>query len=341
MSEQSSVRTIDRPAPGRENCTNPIEWGPCRCCEAGVCDCGAESQCSCAPCYGGSEGATQSDLFDPERLRVFAVDVTHSYRTYVFAQTAEDAGAIGGAHAGEDRELGVESTGYGTQELTAPLPVADDMPAWGPVRWGRRALTVNEALRLIGSPRQAPPTVATDELRPVDGWDWVRLAAAASDYNPVLRYVSVSGGVAVATDRKRLHLAPVSRPDGLWDAELMEPAAGEFPPYRHLLDREGPVMEVCDLPALWEVLRAARPGTVEVPCGIYRATLDADQFTEAVLGGASAGRIVLSAACGHTAVRLDIPDLGRTAVLARMVGRHPSADLSLYVRPPEPGVTVR
>ena len=45
-----------------------------------------------------------------------------------------------------------------------------------------------------------------DELRQVDGWDWVRLAAAASDYNPVLRYVSVTGGVAVATDRKRLHL---------------------------------------------------------------------------------------------------------------------------------------
>jgi hypothetical protein len=279
-----------------------------------------------------------TDQFDPTHQHVFAVDVTHSYRTYVVAETAEEAEADAGAHRDEDRDLAEESVTFVTQELTTPLGDSDETLPWGPSRWGRRWLTVNDALHLIRRPRPAPPVSATDELRQLDGWDWVRLAAAGDNRLPELRAVKVAGGLAVACDLHRLHLAPLSCPDGLWDAELMEPAAGEYPPYERLLERDGPIVELCDLPALWEVLRAARPGTVEVPCGLGRCTLDADQFAEALLGGAAAGRILLAAACGDRAVRIDFPDLGRTAVLARMVGRHPSADLSLFVRPPVPGV---
>jgi hypothetical protein len=257
-----------------------------------------------------------SEHFDPRRHRVWAVEVTHTYRTYVVAESAPAADAA-------------------TREITVPL--TEDAVALGPVRWGRRWLRVNELLRLIARPRPAPPVIPTDQLRLLGGWDWVRLAAAVHCRQPVLRAVQVVGGRAVATDGRRLHTAPITCPDGLWDPELMEPVAGDYPSYEAALDRDGPVMELCDLPALWELLRVARPGTVTLPCGLGRCTLDADQLAEALLGAATADRILLAAAAGDTAIRLDFPDLGRTAVLSGLAGRHPSADLSQFVRPLEPG----
>jgi hypothetical protein len=281
-----------------------------------------------------------TDLFDPMRHRVWAVDVTHSYRTYVVAETADDAEAAATGHADEDQDLAMETSSYLTQELTTSLPKADQTLPWGPARWGRRWLTVNDALSLIRSPRPAPPAIATDRLRHLDGWDWVRLAAATDTRRPVLRAVQVCGGMAVATDRHRLHIAPVTCPDGLWDAELMEPALGEYPPHEHLLDSDGPVMELVDLEGAWEVLRYARPGMVDLPCGRGRCTFDADQLAEALLGATPGGRVLLTAAAGDMAIRLDFPELRRTALLTRMVGRHPSADLSLFVRPLDPAAAV-
>jgi hypothetical protein len=266
------------------------------------------------------------DQFDPARHRVWAVDVTHSYRTYVVAETVDEAEVAAAAPAGE------QVAGYDVQQLKVPLRESDAALPWGPARWGRRYLTVNEALRLIRRPRPAPPVIAADQLRVLGGWEWVRLAAAVDWRRPVLRAVLVSGGLAVASDRKRLHLAPVPCRDGLWDAELMEPVAGHYPEYEPALEREGPLMELCDLAGAWQVLQAARPGLVQVPCGPRRCTLDAAQLAEALLGAATAERVLLSAAAGGTAVRFDFPDLGRTAVLARVPGRHPDADLSLFVR---------
>jgi hypothetical protein len=274
-----------------------------------------------------------SEHFDPRRHRVWAVDVTHTYRTYVVAESAEEADAAAAAHT--DADLGVETARRVTRQLTLPLPESDDAVAWGPVRWGRRWLRVNELLRLLEKPRPAPPVVPTDQLRLLGGWDWVRLAAAVDSSRPVLRAIQVRDGRAVATDRRRLHTAPVCCPDGLWDPELMEPVAGDYPTCEAALDIDGPLMELHDLPAVWELLRVARPGTVELPCGLGRCTLDADQLAEALLGAATAERILLAAAAGDTAIRLDFPDLGRTAVLGRLAGRHPSADLSLFVRPLE------
>jgi hypothetical protein len=54
MPEQTSMAS-DQLVPSPENCTRPADCGPCSCCLAGVCDCGIDTQCSCAPCYLGAE----------------------------------------------------------------------------------------------------------------------------------------------------------------------------------------------------------------------------------------------------------------------------------------------
>jgi hypothetical protein len=273
-----------------------------------------------------------TDQFDPGRHRVWAVDVAYAWRAYVVAETAEDAEVIADVN-GDGRDSGLVRVDHEVHQVTAPSSgSALTMPV-GAARWGRRNLTVNEALLLIREPRPAPPVIASDQLRHLGDWDWVRLAAATDSRRPVLRAVQVCGRRAVATDGRRLHLAPVSCPDGLWDAELMQPVVGEYPSYEPVLVRDGPTWEVADLASLWSLLQVARPGTVELPCGLGRCTLDAGQLAEALLGAATAERILLSASAGDTAIRFDFPDLRRTAVLARMGRRHPSADLSRFIRP--------
>ena len=45
-----------------------------------------------------------TDCFDATRHRVWAVDITHSYRTYVVAETADDAEAVGDIETVGDTE---------------------------------------------------------------------------------------------------------------------------------------------------------------------------------------------------------------------------------------------
>jgi hypothetical protein len=105
---------------------------------------------------------------------------------------------------------------------------------WGASGWGRRELTIRQALELIRDPKPAPPVLATGELRYLSDWDWARLAADATGASrrPVLQGVRMAGGRALATDTHRLHTAAATCPDGLWDADTMAPLQGfgEYPP---------------------------------------------------------------------------------------------------------------
>jgi hypothetical protein len=281
-----------------------------------------------------------TDHFDPRRHRVFAVDRTISFRTYVAAQTPEEA--EGAARADDDvaAEFDLATVDCLTQEVPLSGREAADTPLCGPALWGRRRLSVNEALDVIARPRPEPPVLATTELRQLGGWDWLRLAAATDLGRPALRAIHVRGGRGVAADGRRLHIAPLPCADGLWDAELLEPVDGGYPPFEHFLERTGPVMELTDLERAWEVLRYARRGMVELPFGLGRATFVADQLAEALLGAGPGSRVLLAAAARDTAVRLDFPDVERTALLTRVAGRHPGADLSLFVRPLDPAAVI-
>src|SRR3977135_3424708 len=146
------------------------------------------------------------EQFDPRRHRVFAVDVTRIYRTYVVAKDAERAVRLAAEREGDD--LDDEHTSadgdYVASELTSPLGEIDRTLPWGPAAWGRRELTVNQALELVRRPPPAPTGPATDELRYLATWDWVRLAASTDRFRPALCAVQVAGGRGVATDGRRL-----------------------------------------------------------------------------------------------------------------------------------------
>lgn len=87
-----------------------------------------------------------AEQIDPTRDRVWAVDVTVIFTSYVVAETADQAEQIAEDEAGE---LEPE---YTARELTEPLPEADpdgrSVP-FGPSHSGDREVTVNQAVELI------------------------------------------------------------------------------------------------------------------------------------------------------------------------------------------------
>ena len=89
-----------------------------------------------------------ADLIDPTRDRVWAVDVTVIFTSYVVAETADEAERIAKDEAGD-----VEPE-FTAGELTEPLPATDaegrSIP-FGPSCWENRELTVNEAVELVAS----------------------------------------------------------------------------------------------------------------------------------------------------------------------------------------------
>ena len=98
-----------------------------------------------------------ADLIDPTRDRVWAVDVTISYTTYVVAETAEDAEAIAEDATDEDGELGTDDE-YVACEMTEPLADDGGTVAWGHSLWDGRQVTVNEAVELIAPHRPVRDT---------------------------------------------------------------------------------------------------------------------------------------------------------------------------------------
>jgi hypothetical protein len=261
------------------------------------------------------------EQFDPARHRVFAVDVTCRYRTYVVAEDADQADDVAAMHEDDDREW-ADDVDRVVSVLEGPLPDAEERTLpWGPIGWGRRELTVSEALDLVRNPRPAPVPTPTDELRSLGDWDWIRLAAHGAVTKPDLRAVRVSGGRAVATDGHRLHVADAPCPEGLWDGDTMEPVSGRYPEFdwEHRWPA-APSLELVDLPAAWEVLRRARPGPVSLPGPAGVILLSADLLAEALLGGAAAGQVLLTVRGPHDAVRVDFPDLRRTAIVMPLRG---------------------
>jgi len=93
-----------------------------------------------------------ADLIDPRRDRVWAVDVTLTYTTYVVAETADAAERIAEDAADEDRRMAAGSDQYRARELTAPVGGDEGATiAWGHSLWADEQLTVNEAVALIAS----------------------------------------------------------------------------------------------------------------------------------------------------------------------------------------------
>jgi hypothetical protein len=89
-----------------------------------------------------------ADLIDPTVDRVWAVDVTVSYTTYVVAETAEEAERI----AEDEAESGEPD--FSGRELTEPLDPRDldcGTVPFGRSCWEDRQITVNEAVELIAS----------------------------------------------------------------------------------------------------------------------------------------------------------------------------------------------
>ena len=66
-----------------------------------------------------------------------------------------------------------------------------------------------------------------------DPFDWCRLAVSREKTRPNIMHVYVDGGQMVATDGRRVHVAPTNLPDGFYDAagNRIEDAAylGTFP----------------------------------------------------------------------------------------------------------------
>ncbi len=95
-----------------------------------------------------------ADLIDPRLDRVWAVDVTITYTTYVVAETADKANEIARDASDEDRRLALTSDEYSARRLAEP--VGDDdggIVAWGHSLWDGQQLTVNEAVDLIAAHR--------------------------------------------------------------------------------------------------------------------------------------------------------------------------------------------
>ena len=92
------------------------------------------------------------DLIDPTVDRVWAVDVTVTYTTYVVAQNAEEAEEAERVAEDEATEDDVDCS---ASELTEPLKPGDGGDAtlipYGASRWDGRQITVNEALELVAS----------------------------------------------------------------------------------------------------------------------------------------------------------------------------------------------
>ncbi len=100
-----------------------------------------------------------ADLIDPTHDRVWAVDVTITYTTYVVAETADKANDIARDASDEDRRLATTSDEYRARELAEPVGDEEgEVIAWGHSLWDGRQVTVSEAVDLIAPHRPVRDT---------------------------------------------------------------------------------------------------------------------------------------------------------------------------------------
>jgi len=99
-----------------------------------------------------------ADLIDPTRDRVWAVDVTVQYTTYVIAETAEEAEDIAEDATDEDRKEDTFDE-YLAREMTEPDLLYGDSIPWGHSLWDGQQVTVNEAVDLLAPHRPVRDTL--------------------------------------------------------------------------------------------------------------------------------------------------------------------------------------
>jgi hypothetical protein len=99
-----------------------------------------------------------ADLVDPARDRVWAVEVTIRYTSYVVAETSEKALEIAEDAVYEDCRSFSSQDEYRARQLSEPVEGDGDVVPWGRTCWGDQQLTVNEAIELIASRRPVPDT---------------------------------------------------------------------------------------------------------------------------------------------------------------------------------------
>ena len=86
-----------------------------------------------------------ADLIDPTRDRVWAVDVSVRFTSYVVAETADEAERIAKDEADD------LNPNFTASELTEPPNTEDGIIPYGRSSWDGRELTVDEAVGLIAS----------------------------------------------------------------------------------------------------------------------------------------------------------------------------------------------
>lgn len=99
--------------------------------------------------------AMTTDEFDPTRHRVWRVEASIYYTTYVVAETYKDAEEIAGEHEREDRD-GRDASFDATEMKAGDVAFDGDILPWGPNQRDGKDLTVNDALAVLaGEP--SPP----------------------------------------------------------------------------------------------------------------------------------------------------------------------------------------
>jgi hypothetical protein len=86
-----------------------------------------------------------AELIDPTRDRVWAVDATVTFTSYVVAESADEAERIAKDEA-DDLE-----PEFAARELTEPPTLEDGVVPYGRSCWEGRHLTVEEAVELVAS----------------------------------------------------------------------------------------------------------------------------------------------------------------------------------------------
>ena len=110
--------------------------------------------------------------------------------------------------------------------------------------------------------------------------------------------------------------------------KVIEPISTKPP----LLRPGPPSLELVDLEGAWEVLRTVRPRPIALSVPAGRVVLDADLLAEALLGAATAERILITATGPLEPVRLDFPDLRRTALVMPLPNGDADHDLGAHLR---------
>lgn len=107
--------------------------------------------------------AAETDTFDPTRHRVWEVEMTMQYTTYVIAADRDDAEECAFAYSRED-ERWAEWDSHVTELDAMPVETDEGRVPWGPNLWNGKKLTVAEAVAWVQNPKCGPPQYDTQTM---------------------------------------------------------------------------------------------------------------------------------------------------------------------------------